>query len=138
MDYAFTEYIVDHLNGVIGEEYAEPQGRIVLKHANLKPVAAVAPTCTADGTKEYYSCGCTALFSDAEGKVQIAPDDIIVPADPVNGHAWTVKEVVTKATTKKAGVKVCECELCSQTKEAAIEKNDDCQGFDQDCKCQEG
>lgn len=61
----------------------------------LKFLPEVKPTCLASGTIAHYACtGCTALFSDAEGKEQLSADtSVFVP--PV-GHAtsdnWSVDD----------------------------------------------
>ena len=44
----------------------------------LTKVEAVAPTCTADGTGEYYVCsGCDLIFDDAEGKYKIVSPEVV-------------------------------------------------------------
>ena len=51
---------------------------------DLKNVAAVPPTCTADGTKEHWKCSkCGALFEDKDGKKPITSEDTV---DPALGH----------------------------------------------------
>ncbi len=54
---------------VCGNEYGDPLGH------DLKKTDQVDPTCTEPGTEAYWTCrrdGCGKLFSDAEGKHQIA------------------------------------------------------------------
>ena len=51
---------------------------------DLKNVAAVPPTCTADGSKEHWKCSkCGALFEDKDGKKPITTEDTV---DPALGH----------------------------------------------------
>ena len=51
LDEAVMSYVNEVLDGVIGEEYAKPQGRIVVCDATEEGVVkgAVAPTCTKEG-----------------------------------------------------------------------------------------
>ena len=54
-----------------------------------------APTCTNDGCTEHYWCSdCKKYFSDAEGTIELAAEDVIIEA---TGHAWgewtTTKQV---------------------------------------------
>ena len=48
----------------------------------LTHVPAKAPTCTEDGNIEYYRCtreGCGKLFTDADGKQELTPEEVILP-----------------------------------------------------------
>ena len=52
----------------------------------LTKTEAKAPTCTAEGNKEYWTCGtCGKIFSDAEDKTEIALKDTVIPA---TGHTF--------------------------------------------------
>ena len=52
----------------------------------LTKVAAKAPTCTEDGSNEYYVCsGCDKLFADAAGNVEITANDLV---DKATGHDY--------------------------------------------------
>jgi len=82
----------------------------------LTEVAEVAATCTADGTKAYYTCsGCDKLFADAEGATEItAPEAIEKLAhteEIVPGKAATCTE---KGLTEGKICSVCETVLVAQ------------------------
>ena len=52
----------------------------------LNKVEAKAPTCTEDGSIEYYVCsGCDKLFADAAGNVEITTNDLV---DKATGHSY--------------------------------------------------
>ena len=52
----------------------------------LTKVEAKAPTCTEDGSIEYYVCsGCDKLFADAAGNVEITANDLV---DKATGHDY--------------------------------------------------
>ena len=52
----------------------------------LNKVEAKAPTCTEDGSIEYYVCsGCDKLFADAAGNVEITANDVV---DKTTGHDY--------------------------------------------------
>ena len=53
---------------------------------SLTKVEANAPTCTEDGNIEYYTCsGCSKLFADATGNVEITADKTV---DKATGHTY--------------------------------------------------
>lgn len=61
---------------------------------DLAPVEEVPATCTADGTRAHWACsGCDALFADAEGTQEVAPEDLAIPA------AHQLEAVAEKAAT---------------------------------------
>lgn len=74
---------------------------------------AKAPTCTEDGSIEYYACACGALFADAEGKKALTASEI---ADAMKGHTWDEGKVTTAATCTAKGVKTYTCSAYSTTK----------------------
>ena len=84
---------------------------------SLTKVEAKAPTCTEDGNIEYYTCsGCSKLFADATGNVEITADKTV---DKATGH--TYKWVIDKeATATEKGSKHEECKVCHD-KKAAVE-----------------
>ena len=52
----------------------------------LNKVEAKAPTCTENGSIEYYVCsGCGKLFADAAGKAEITANDVV---DKATGHDY--------------------------------------------------
>ncbi len=60
--------------------------KVTVTHGLLTHVSEKVPTCTAEGNKEYWTCGtCGKYFSDAEGKTEIALEDTVIPA---TGHSY--------------------------------------------------
>lgn len=65
---------------------------------NLTAVAAVAPSCTENGTIAYYRCSvCGCAFADAAGTVKLSEAALV---DPAPGHMYV--EVAAKAPTCSA------------------------------------
>ena len=84
---------------------------------SLTKVEAKAPTCTEDGNIEYYTCsGCSKLFADATGNVEITADKTV---DKATGHTyeWVIDK---EATATEKGSKHEECKVCHD-KKAAVE-----------------
>ena len=84
---------------------------------SLTKVEANAPTCTEDGNIEYYTCsGCSKLFADATGNVEISADKTV---DKATGHQyeWVIDK---EATATEKGSKHEECKVCHD-KKAAVE-----------------
>ena len=84
---------------------------------SLTKVEANAPTCTEDGNIEYYTCsGCSKLFADATGNVEITADKTV---DKATGHQyeWVIDK---EATATEKGSKHEECKVCHD-KKAAVE-----------------
>ena len=84
---------------------------------SLTKVDAKAPTCTEDGNKAYYVCsGCSKLFADANGNVEITADETVNKA---TGHTyeWVIDK---EATATEKGSKHEECKVCHD-KKAAVE-----------------
>lgn len=84
---------------------------------SLTKVEAKAPTCTEDGNIEYYTCsGCSKLFADATGNVEITADKTV---DKATGHRyeWVIDK---EATATEKGSKHEECKVCHD-KKAAVE-----------------
>ena len=84
---------------------------------SLTKVDAKAPTCTEDGNKAYYVCsGCSKLFADANGTVEITADETV---DKATGHTyeWVIDK---EATATEKGSKHEECKVCHD-KKAAVE-----------------
>lgn len=90
----------------------------------LTHVASVAPTCTADGTKEYWQCikenkvfgkvnyvGCKEKFSDADGKHPVSDDDLVIPALK---HPEEYEAEITPSTCSEMGTKTFRCTLCNE------------------------
>ena len=84
---------------------------------SLTKVEAKAPTCAEDGNIEYYTCsGCSKLFADATGNVEITADKTV---DKATGHTyeWVIDK---EATATEKGSKHEECKVCHD-KKAAVE-----------------
>ncbi len=78
-------------------------------------------TCEEEGSIEYWKCSkCNKLYSDAEGKKEITPEQLIVPA---KGHDWGDWQVITPATEIEEGLerRVCNNDN-SHVEERAIPK----------------
>ena len=73
-----------------------PDGvKVVYNYGNHKGVyhPAVAPTCTTDGSAEYYYCeNCGHYFSDTECKNEVFAKDVLIPA---KGHSFDDNGVCT-------------------------------------------
>ena len=82
---------------------------------HMTPVAAKPATCTEDGNTAYYVCsGCSKLFADATGNVEITADKTV---DKATGHTyeWVIDK---EATATEKGSKHEECKVCHDKKEA--------------------
>ena len=76
----------------------------VCGHTNVEQVAAVAATCTTDGSEAGTKCtDCGAILSGCA-------------TVPALGHAWNEGEVTTAATCTTDGVKTFTCTRCAETK----------------------
>ena len=85
----------------------------------LTKVEAKAPTCTVDGSKEYWTCSaCNKIFADAEGKTETTLDKLVEKA---TGHQFGEWVVDVKPTEKTEGHKYRECK-CGEKEEATIPK----------------
>lgn len=52
---------------------------VTVTHGNMVHTPKKDATCTADGNEEYWTCGtCGKIFSDAEGKTEIALSDTVI------------------------------------------------------------
>ena len=76
----------------------------VCEHTNVEQVAAVAATCTTDGSEAGTKCtDCGAILSGCA-------------TVPALGHAWNEGEVTTAATCTTDGEKTFTCTRCAETK----------------------
>ena len=67
LDEVLMDYITEELGGVIGEEYAQPQGRIVVcDHANAIETVTVDASCTEAGFTAEYCTNCGLILSFEE------------------------------------------------------------------------
>lgn len=59
---------------------------VTVTHGNMVHTPKKDATCTAEGNKEYWTCGtCGKIFSDAEGKTEIELSATVIPA---TGHHY--------------------------------------------------
>ncbi len=74
---------------------------------SLKRTNAVAPTCTKDGMKAYYTCtGCGLIFSDKNGTEETDESELVVKK---LGHSWGEWKVVKAPTETEEGEEECLC-----------------------------
>ncbi len=79
----------------------------------------VPATCTAAGTKAYWTCSvCGKRFADAEGATEIAAPEAI----PALGHNWGAWTVKTPATETTEGVEERTCSRCGEKETRTIPK----------------
>ena len=88
----------------------------------LEKVAEVPATCEEAGTKEHWKCTrCNKIFSDAEGKTEIAePEEI-----EALGHNFGEWVVVTEATQTERGLKERKCTRCDAKEQEEIPSIDE-------------
>ena len=80
----------------------------------IQHVEKADATCTIDGNVEHWICSeCGAVFSDADGKEEIAKDSIVIPA----GHKSTSCDVAPTCTESGISGKVV-CSVCGEVLEA--------------------
>ena len=90
---------------------------VVATHTHdLQYVAAVAPTCAAEGHSAYYYCaGCGKYFSDAAGNNEITLASTVIAATGNHTYgAWTSKNNGTHART---------CSVCGKVETASCTYN---------------
>ena len=74
--------------------------KLTCTHEFVKTEAA-DPTCTVDGTVEYYTCSvCSKVFRDAEGALETTVKECAIPA---LGHTWADATCTTPATCTVCG-----------------------------------
>ncbi|MBQ7107869.1 MAG: hypothetical protein IJN95_02125 [Clostridia bacterium] len=138
--------------GYTGDTVCEDCGEVVTKGTDIAAghkidkVAAVEATHEAAGNKEHYACSvCKKLFSDAEGKTEIAAADVVVDkiahvygeelkSDAQNhwkececgskaetaAHTFGDWKVTKEATETEKGAKEKECSVCGYKVEEEI------------------
>lgn len=75
----------------------------------LTKVPAKEATCTEPGNLEYYSCShCNKYYSDAEGKTEVAKDEMMLPA----GHKITHREAKDPECLADGNDEYYECTVC--------------------------
>lgn len=91
--------------------------KFVYKHPEYSLVqhAAVAPTCTVAGSKEYWQCNCChKFFTDKNGVNEIAANGLVIPG----GHKW--QHVKKAAGLMKNGVQYDQCTVCGAKQNSSV------------------
>ena len=78
-------------------------------HGELVKHDEVPATCTANGTKEYYSCPNCDLIFDAEGN-ELSQAELVIPA---TGHVETEQQTVAPTATTAGAVNLV-CSVCGE------------------------
>ncbi len=87
-----------------GKEPETPHVHVMTEHGKVEP------TCTTEGTKQYWSCSvCELNFADKEGKTQL--DELSIPA---LGHDMTKHEAKEATETEDGNNEYWECGRCEQ------------------------
>ena len=86
----------------------EPVEKLEHTH-NLKKTARVEPTCTDEGSEEYWTCAdCKKMFSDENGTTEI--DEVVVI--PANGHTEVIDAAVEPTCTAAGKSEGKHCSVC--------------------------
>ena len=90
MDYAVVEYVIDHLDGVIDETYAEPQGRITI-YASVEEEVAEAKEEAAAAKEEAAAAKeeAAAAKDKTESLSKLATEMIAAAASGVSANTYT-------------------------------------------------
>ena len=85
---------------------------VTVTHGNMVHTPKKDATCTAEGNKEYWTCGtCGKIFSDAEGKTEIELSATVIPA---TGHNLTKTEEKAPTCTAEGNTEYWTCETCGK------------------------
>ncbi|MDE6585286.1 MAG: leucine-rich repeat domain-containing protein [Clostridia bacterium] len=86
---------------------------IMPRHGNISLVGANPATCTAEGNREYYTCGdCGKWFYDAEGHGEIFNKaDVVIPVD---GHNLNFVEAKPVSCTEDGNHEYFTCMVCEK------------------------
>ena len=84
---------------------------VIPKHAHtLSKTDAVAATCTATGNIDYWTCSeCHNYFSDANGNIQITPEQRITP---MIAHTLNKTDAVAETCTAYGNINYWTCSVC--------------------------
>ena len=81
---------------------------------DLENHAESAPTCVAEGNKEYYVCAnCGNLYSDANGKNEVTLDEVTLA--PTGKHTFGNWTITREADCTNDGSRVRSCANCDKT-----------------------
>ena len=107
--------------GTCGKIFSDAEGKTEIELSatvipatghTLTKTEEKAPTCTADGNKEYWTCGtCGKIFSDAEGKTEIELSATVIPA---TGHTLTKTEEKAPTCTADGNKEYWTCGTCGK------------------------
>ena len=96
---------------VAGCSKSEEQTVNALGHTTVF-VPAVDSTCQAAGTAAHFKCSvCGNLFSDEEGKIATAPDELVIAK---KAHTYTKYEIVKNATCTTQTLERAYCDACNK------------------------
>ena len=85
---------------------------VTVTHGNMVHTPKKDATCTAEGNKEYWTCGtCGKIFSDEEGKTEIELPATVIPA---TGHNLTKTEEKAPTCTAEGNTEYWTCETCGK------------------------
>ena len=85
---------------------------VTVTHGNMVHIPKKDATCTAEGNKEYWTCGtCLKIFSDAEGKTEIELSATVIPA---TGHTLTKTEEKAPTCTADGNKEYWTCGTCGK------------------------
>ena len=95
-------------NKIIGEVIN--YGRILCYSHSIKAVEAKEPTCTEDGNIAHYKCNvCGTLFSDKEGKNEVAYEDVAITK---LGHKLVKTDRQEATCTEDGNIEYYTCSVC--------------------------
>lgn len=114
------EVVIDLTSDVLPSSGGSTSVEIVKPHVHGEgavQIPAKDATCTEAGNKEYYQCGCGALFADAACTNPTTIEKVTIPA---KGHDWGDWNV-TKEPSCADGEKEHTCKRCGVTEKEVID-----------------
>ena len=87
-------------------------GSVLCSEHSIKAVEAKDPTCTEDGNIAHYKCNvCGTLFSDEEGKTEVAYEDVAITALP---HSLVKTDRQEETCTEDGNIEYYTCSVCNK------------------------
>ena len=87
-------------------------GSVLCSGHSIKAVEAKDPTCTEDGNIAHYKCNvCGTLFSDEEGKTEVAYEDVAITALP---HSLVKTDRQEETCTEDGNIEYYTCSVCDK------------------------
>ena len=87
-------------------------GSVLCSKHSIKAVEAKDPTCTEDGNIAHYKCNvCGTLFSDEEGKTEVAYEDVAITALP---HSLVKTDRQEETCTEDGNIEYYTCSVCNK------------------------